>query len=528
MGSHEDATIDQADVAAARTEVAAGLTKPLPKSPSREIEDRPSLKDRMRSTLRGTDRSPKAQSPKGETVAEFPQTARPDLNKPIPRLPISPHTPTTPPKTWSGMHDASIVPKPLFFRKPIPTFMDPFGPDVQHIHARSHSDPNSDMSSFSRRNSFSANETTTLDDDVPPIPPLPTNFYRVPPLPPHSTLQTTIPYRKPPAPPIPPPPSRSTFPQAYRKPIPLRSSSDFPLTSATHAFTHYPLLCKDNHTSSSARSSSSSKYSDHPQETTKVQVPSQSSSPSKHEAGRVQKHQKKSSLHIITPVGNANAMKVLKRSSSIYSISLTGAHEDEGRVVMFGRISTAGWPAEFPIIVPRSEKGDSTESSTIDEECSTGTILRESNIVHNESGADHEESGTVHDKYRSPQETSNEQKQDIYGIEIRGGQERMSQGLPPKTALDGLPSVPGSNWQAPSREPPIDARGEPIVITQEEDFRSRVDLIKERMRWYCENIEAKHKTLLREEKEGLSAKDLGRELLRKAGIERRGKRKDSR
>ena len=594
MGDYVEAMFSQAGITEMRVEKTAALTKPLPNSPSQETEDRGSLKDRMRSTF----------SPKRETTAVFPQTARPDLNKPIPQLPFSPPSPNTPPKTSSGVHHAqtfavgyrqrsSAVPGPLHPRKPIPTYTDSFGPEIQHVHARSHSDPNSEMSSIERRNSFSAKVIDRLDEDVPPIPAMCTTLHRFPPRPPHSTLRSTIPtpfYRKPPLPPIPPRPIRSTFPRASRKPGPLRSSSDFPSTSTTHAFTHVPLPYRDVHYSHPAYSSTSSSwYSDHPREEILGQHSLRSRSPSKRETGHEKHHQKKSSLNIITPVEdenekelpvtppygeaqkshsaqsstssrysdrlqnktqaqsrsrsgsptkneakygqryqkkialhvitqfeNGNGKDLLKCSSSVYSNSPT-IHNHEEPVIMSGRLSTPFFSADLPMTVPRSEKGDSPVSDNAHDMSSNSPIHKKPDIAPTESTAVSEAPSPISKESGSPREMKTKPEQNIYGIEVPT---QNSQGIPEKSVLDGFPGVPGTGWEPPSQKPPLDANGEPIAMTRDEDFQSRTELIKARMRWYNENVEAKHKWLLVEE-ERMSAFEFGKALLRTTGLKKR-------
>ena len=174
--------------------------------------------------------------------------------------------------------------------------------------------------------------------------------------------------------------------------------------------------------------------------------------------------------------------------------------EDESQVKLSGRLSTAHWSADLPHAAPRDDHGDG------------------------------EEANSVREGPESPQEKSNkaerdnEAEQDIYGIEIPKNQDRKSQGSPDKTALDGLLGV----WQPPSREPPLDSDGEPMAMTREEDFQSRAELIKERMKWYFENIAEKGTTLYpkpkEEEEEKLSARDIGLKLLQTVRREIGGKR----
>ena len=522
----QEALLEHSEAAAATLERGLEIGKAPFKSPIRKFEELPSLKTRMRSNFRGIDRLPKERlASKGDRSNSFTRTAQPDVNKPVPELPPpSPNPKIVPYATWSGARSSPFLgpehgedqpdgfPRPLRIRRQATTaaiFVDPFVlASKESQHARNRSSPQPDTSPTDRRNSFSSGGRQSIDEDVPPVPPLPsptTIAYKAPPRPPPLSLQTTNYHRKP----IPPPPlsSRSTFPQTSRTLAHPRGSSTFPSTSSTQASEELRYFPQGALQSSPSPRSSSSGRSDN--------------------STGEPRQRFRSSLHITTQVDDVEptppSSAAIEISPSVYN------EDDDGRDQVFNpntlappspmpdmrsRMSKLDWaqdmPHAAPLSSPRQGEEDLAECNYYSDEEAPSTLLP------TDDADDDDDLAPPPPVPAKPLSTADLARLDMENKRIPylhpalrapGCIERPR---PEKTELDAL--VPGAE------------------VDTDDEIWERVEKVRRKMAWYQANVEAKGKRLLKREereswgkeskeseKEEGNASEVALEWLRKVG-----------
>ena len=484
----KDVLLDHAEVATAKIERGLGKHRTPIESPGKGSEELPSLKSRMRSNLRGPARTVSEHSIKEEEGEDdVPSIKKPDLNKPVPQLPIFSRTPKDPYATMSGARsnpnlaskneeEASAIFKPLQVRKQASiTFTDPFAPG--HQHARTESDLNPDKSPKSRKNSFLSDEKPNLDKAVPPVPQLPsyaTMHDKAPTRPPPLPLYNKAPHKKP-LPPL----ARSTFPQISQTLLPPRGSSVFPSTSLSKGVEEpYPA-----------------------REALQESRPSPSSSLGTNEDVEEQRQRFRSSLHITTSVEDVGAKEAVEISPSVYEDEIDDDQVAE-MVALFpsstspqqmtGRMSNVDWAGDMPHTAPLSGQRSSA-TSAYSEERHAATLSEDNEPPH-----------------PSPQRPLS--KDDLARLEDEN--KRI-----PYLILQSKSSIDRPKHEKTE----LDAYVPDAEADSEDEIYERVEKVRRKMQWYNENVEAKGKKLLKEEpkeetpgKEG-SSRDAGKEWLRKVG-----------